>query len=351
MFTSFSIQNFRGFSEFSISSLAQVNLIAGANDVGKTALLEAIFLLLGESNVGLVHRLSAFRGLEKFQGRPEDIGEWFWTPLFHKLNTHTTICIQGQVESAKSRKLEMKVVPRTSVPIALGETAGKSVSANALRLTYTDASGETQTAQLLVGADGLRVEPPAPPTSLPGYFLSARKGNLALEEDAKLFGDLIVLREPYDLLAALRLIEPKLMRLSPIPSPGGTIIYGDVGLGQMLPLTLLGDGLGRLASIVLRLVMAPNGVVLVDEIENGLHYSVLAKVWAAIAEATQYSGAQVFATTHSWECARAAHEAFSARDSYDFRLHRLEHSNGIIRAVTYDQKLLTMALANGMEVR
>jgi len=54
----------------------------------------------------------------------------------------------------------------------------------------------------------------------------------------------------------------------------------------------------RLLSIVLAIVTAPGGRVLIDEIENGLHHSVLAKVWQVIGDAAERAGAQVFATTH-----------------------------------------------------
>ncbi|MBC6480306.1 MAG: AAA family ATPase [Hormoscilla sp. GM7CHS1pb] len=66
MFTSVSVKNFRCFQDFSIDSLDRVNLIAGKNNVGKTALLEAIFLLTGGTNPGIVVTLAAGRGVERF---------------------------------------------------------------------------------------------------------------------------------------------------------------------------------------------------------------------------------------------------------------------------------------------
>lgn len=51
-------------------------------------------------------------------------------------------------------------------------------------------------------------------------------------------------------------------------------------------------------------------------IENGLHYSTMVEVWKAIAEAARRAETQIFATTHSWECIKAAHEAFTADDTY-----------------------------------
>ncbi len=45
MYTSFSVENFRCFDNLTVEPLARVNLIAGQNNVGKTALLEALWML------------------------------------------------------------------------------------------------------------------------------------------------------------------------------------------------------------------------------------------------------------------------------------------------------------------
>ena len=48
MYSSFRVQNFRGFKDLRLDDLARVNLIAGKNNTGKSALLEAIFTYTGE---------------------------------------------------------------------------------------------------------------------------------------------------------------------------------------------------------------------------------------------------------------------------------------------------------------
>jgi predicted ATP-dependent endonuclease of OLD family len=77
----------------------------------------------------------------------------------------------------------------------------------------------------------------------------------------------------------------------------------------------------------------------------------MAKVWTAIAQAARAADVQIFATTHSWECITAAHQAFSESDTYDFRLHRLDRIGEDIRAVTLNQKMLDTAIQSGLEVR
>jgi AAA15 family ATPase/GTPase len=90
---------------------------------------------------------------------------------------------------------------------------------------------------------------------------------------------------------------------------------------------------------------------LIDEVDNGLHYSHLPQIGAAIAQSAKQFHVQVFATTHSKECIIAAHSAFSQSFDYDFSLHRLEQMDGGIRVVTYDKEALEAAIDTGFEVR
>jgi len=131
------------------------------------------------------------------------------------------------------------------------------------------------------------------------------------------------------------------------------VLHGDIGVGRLLPLPFMGEGIARLASLVLLIANATDGVVLVDEIENGLHHSILSKVWRAIGEAAREFNAQVFATTHSRDCILAAHRALSGGELYEsaFRLFRLERAGESIRALSYDREALQAAAEAGLEVR
>jgi AAA15 family ATPase/GTPase len=92
-------------------------------------------------------------------------------------------------------------------------------------------------------------------------------------------------------------------------------------------------------------------VVLIDELENGIHHSVLTDVWTGIAEIAAKEDLQILATTHSSECIQAAHEVFQARNRYDFALHRLQMVKGEIQVVTHDQRMIEVAEKTEMEIR
>ena len=78
MFTSFTLKNFRFFRELQIEPLERVNLIAGKNNTGKTALLEAIFLHLGPNDPTLLLNLNVLRGIEQVNVGAQDIWGWFF---------------------------------------------------------------------------------------------------------------------------------------------------------------------------------------------------------------------------------------------------------------------------------
>ena len=171
------------------------------------------------------------------------------------------------------------------------------------------------------------------------------------EDDAKLFSELQAVGRHQEIVDTLRILEPRLTQLSVLVLGSIPMIYGDIGLGQLVPLPQMGEGLTRILSLALEIGKSRHGVMLVDEIEHGLHHSVMVKVWQAIIETAHKNDAQVIATTHSWKCIQAAHAAFATAGPEDFRLHRLERIKGEVQAITYDQESLETSVEMNLEVR
>ena len=119
----------------------------------------------------------------------------------------------------------------------------------------------------------------------------------------------------------------------------------------MVPLPFMGEGIGRILTILLAIAECGNGMVLIDEFDNGLHYSVLTEAWNAVATFARKQNTQIIATSHSWECVRAAHSCFAKTAHYDFRLYRLESLNTTTSMISYDKNSLDAAIETGVEVR
>lgn len=360
MYKSFTVKNFRLFGDLKISDLKRVNLIAGVNNVGKTALLEALFLHCGATNPELTFTLDALRGIGsvKVELRPQAHPPW--DSIFKGFDTSKEVRLVGQDDQSGRRVLQLRTVRDPDALRAIEAPVGESLetapaplpSAEAVHVLELEDQGDAAARKyhLLLGPRGIRAQPIPPPPPFPAHFEGARM-SLNPPQLAERFGNLQLRGQEHVLFDALRFIEPRLTRLVMVVRGESPLLHGDIGTGLLIPLPFMGGGMVRLATLILSIANAEGGVVLIDEIENGLHHSALPNVWRAVADAAEQVNAQVFATTHSRECILAAHRAFSERDSYDFRLHRLEVVDGAVRALTLDQEALEGAIDMGLEIR
>ncbi len=113
----------------------------------------------------------------------------------------------------------------------------------------------------------------------------------------------------------------------------------------------MGDGLLKLLSLILSISLNKNGIVLIDEIENGLHHSIMEKTWDIIISHAKKNNCQVIATTHSYECIKAANDGISAENTEDFKYIRLDRTNNKIQPKYFNHNTLLTAIQNNWEVR
>jgi predicted ATPase len=360
MLHSFHIKNYRGFKDFKIEPLERINLITGSNNVGKTSLLEALYLDLAPgfaiaSNLSSDNReksnwLNLFRGLSKIGFKIDNESKFGW--LFYGKDLSRTIeLISVDEKNGGSRSLTMSWRTISGDPLSSVDNSVLQASSDIplnLLIWFKNFDGEEY--EWKIKKNGWD----SPPGELFGIYpirVLINDYSRSPEEDAKWFSKLDDVGRQDELLSALRIIDPRLKKLAVSVADGVPMVYGDIGIGRRIPMSQMGEGMVRLLSLVLEITNASGGVVLIDEVENGLHYSVMNSVWKALAAAAHQSDTQIFATTHSFECIRAAHEAFISREEYDFRLHRLDRVESDIRSVTYDADMLSAAIVSDFEVR
>lgn len=347
MFKRLQIRNFRGFNALEINQLSGINLIAGKNNSGKTSLLEAVFLLSGGGNAQLAVNTNVMRGIEK-DGVP--VRDFFWKQLFFNLDMEHPIKIEGEHKSHGRFTLEIESEQQSTTEITLDSTDGVSATnlfdERSLIFQYSDPSDQKIRSHIRFKGQDLEVQQPAINVPFTAAILLSRGRNIY--EDATRLGMLRKKKRGDLLLKALQAVEPKLQSIEDNSSSGTPMIWGDIGLSELVPLPAMGEGMTQLARLVLAIATVPNGVVLVDEVENGIHHSVLPDVWRAINEAAKQFHTQIFATTHSFECIEAAHQALGPDG---FLLHRLEASNAENRCVTFKPNGISAALRHNLEVR
>lgn len=366
MFRRLQIKNFRLFSDLEINWLSRINLIAGRNNCGKTTVLEALFLLCGAGNAELVLRINAFRRVHQVQGFPSIVPEIFWNPLFFDFDMGRSIEIIGKL--AGTRRMRLTIAPERESTIRIPrdhisqsphkERGGITDLQDAqvlrtggapsmgLRLSCNLPDNKRREGHIGLTEQGVEIKRPTSNVPFQAVFLSSHSGNL--QEDANRLGHLRRRKQGDLLTEALRIVEPRLQSVEDISASGFPMLWGDIGLSELVPLSAMGEGMTHIARIVLAISSAPSGVVLIDEIENGIHYSIMDKVWAVVLETARLFDTQIFATTHSFECFKSAHDALRG----DWRYHRLDRTgDDSIHCVTFDQENVKAAVRHGLEVR
>ena len=298
--TSLQIENFRCFEKLRVDGLTQASLIVGANNSGKTALLEALEAVASSESPFVLYRASLERG-ESRSGRGDqaeiNLRHWF---RGHGLEEGATFRVSaaGERELHVSRTLQRVPVDAPSPPFVPGglqitlEQSGKGSGVPVLPLT---AEGFLGAGLPSVPHDfGLRLRPPV------GFVTTDR---LFPSELARLWSKVVLTPDEERVVTALRLVEPAVDRIA-ISESGGAAIAQVLlrGAPGPIPLGTLGEGVSRLLTLGLHLVVTKGGFLLVDEIENGIHWSVMPKLWHFLVETARALNVQVVATTHSKDC-------------------------------------------------
>jgi AAA15 family ATPase/GTPase len=161
-------------------------------------------------------------------------------------------------------------------------------------------------------------------------------------------------RAPEDerqLESLLASVDPRIKSVRLDAVDGKPLVAVDIGLSQRVPLPQAGQGIYRLVAIFSELLGHKPNVCLIDEIENGIHYSAQASVWKGIAEVAERLDIQVFATTHSRECLVAAHDAFAVRSRYDLAIIQLYRLGDATEGRVLDREQIEAAVVSDIEVR
>lgn len=375
------MQHFRCHRDIELRNLGQINLLTGMNNTGKSVALEALFLLsFSLYPATALEQLKHLRGF----GRNGDQDE-FLDSLFYEWDATQEIVIAAEERpvNALHDERSARLLPGWRT-LRIRSVLDEEVNPAAFDFS-TDPPGIID--EILIYHVRDLIFHFEPPSGEP-VKLSLRRGNLSAPEKDSFFGSsrrrtrpirsnneytitfipagrmtsqeqeaqrysrLEVMGRQQEVLAILQVVEPRLQRLVVVATSGRSVIYGDLGASRLVPLSTMGDGITRVLTIALAIANARSGLVLIDEVESGLHYSVMVDVWRMIAEAAQRLHVQVFATTHSDECIRAASEAMPSPTLEPvLKLYRFDRTPTGTRVVDYSAGELVAAIASEQEVR
>lgn len=346
------ISNFRGIDHLTIEDFSRVNVFLGQNNSGKTTMLEAIAMLMSMSNPDVPQAINAVRARKPFSNFIDV--QYF----FNNLDVTTPPEVKAELSDGSFRHLTLALSyvfdeladPKNEPQQQMG--AVKYV--NTLEMNFEIAKGTTRQSHkswLRVNPQGLVVNRKVADGYLENKRAWLTPSDLMTNNLANDLAELFKRNRKDTILALLKLFDT---RINSIEILTDDIYIGFEGMSQMLSVSMMGDGLRRYLNIVASAANPLIDILLIDEIDNGLHYSVYKKLWQALFALAEASNKQIFVTTHSKETLGHLNKMLEEHVEYqqELRIFTLEKT----RLKGYQAYRLTYnglqeATANDIELR
>lgn len=363
MLQSLEIRNYRNLRHLTIEKLGRVNLLVGKNNTGKTSVLEAVGIYVNKGNLPYLIQLLDERGENYIRRNPnltEDDVLKTLSALFtdrragyspteqivirdEKLTDEFSLAIDTGIRLRLTRYIETlepvsgsQLLRTNRIPVdadytELGNHLGVELIADSTLRIIPLSFFERNLSSRFFSNDGIIVK---------NQFV--RTKNIDREINGILWDAIALTDKENVVIDALRIVDIGVERVTFVNrndrSDERLPVIRLKKDSEIIPLRSMGDGINRILTIILAMVNCENGYLLIDEFENGLHYSVQEKLWEIIFDLAEQLNIQVFATTHSFDCI----EAFSAvlsngkQDKDTGAMIRLENYEGNIEATVYD---------------
>lgn len=375
----FEIWNYKNINNLDLTGLKRVNLFVGANNAGKSNLLEAISLYASNFS----HR----RMMEILEERNEDM-EFFeegrrfeekelisaFSSFFPQRSVDRMASgesirlssrgdgIQLSLKTAIYRDdLDVRRLARLSPYDKVTQNQKVSNLRESVLVTQPieiDGSvSQTQTKyfenviqMIRISNRGIEFPPNSIEKKLSYRYLNCKY--LRSRNVEEMWAKISMTDMENVVLDALRLVDNRVLKFNYVKV--NTHTYAPMvlleGHENKMPLSEMGDGMTHILNIIITILSCHNGIILLDEVESGLHYSTQTKLWEMIYTLAQKYNVQVFATTHSNDCIKS----FAELDKENTRalLVRLANKSGKIIPVYYrDIEDVRYAISNGIEGR
>lgn len=396
MLPSLRIKNFRMLEDFEVPKLGRVNLIVGKNNCGKSTVLEALRVYAGRAHPNLLQNIllehDEFLRVGQVDGAEDDEPSWLAVkhlfphrefptqddkPIIIESDNqvllkldHLLYYIRSEEEKAEDEEVLVRrfreIVKKDSLSARLDQPLRSAIRVNfgatSSRNEWLDLDEDSPRRFPSRAYRTWRISDEVPSVRcsfIPTQFVASEV--LAEQWDA-----IALSSSAEQVIRALKIVDsnveglafvkdPDLISRAPRSKDTRVAIVKLKTEPSPIPLNSMGDGMLRILQLILAVFPARGGMLLIDEFENGLHYSVQEEVWKLIFQLAKELDIQVFATTHSLDCIQSFTKV--ALDSPDdgilFKMSqsKLTSDNGKIIATVYDEDALKTVTSSDLEVR
>lgn len=357
------MRGFRGFQSYAMNKLTRVNLIVGKNNCGKTTVLEAAELLASNGHPAAFadvarrrrEMLSLTRGYgvdisHLFSGHVCEPGVHFELTSDRHKTSATILSLDEVGEDAESWDLDRRNTRQRTI-----DADDEPEPEFGLRIATGDDGPRSVFPVDKVGTlmyDSWRRSTRSGPSETPVRFLGL--GSPANDTMHDAWNDVIAGGREDEIARDMQILVPEIASIHFLTSGtmgGSTTLVGLRGGGRRIPIGSYGDGLRRLLALRLALQEANHGFLLIDEIDAGLHWTVMEDVWRLLVEVAKEADVQVFATTHSQDCIRGLGSLVKSRPDLAPHLSVQKVHTSLDHAVCFDGEQIAIAVEQEIDLR
>jgi AAA15 family ATPase/GTPase len=369
MISSLKIENYRSFKSFELTKLGKINLLVGLNNSGKTSILETLSLLFSPNNINPLLQILRNRGefawVEFDDGQNQEkrqimrsikamTTELYIRHLFygHNIENQKPFSVTASRNNDQDN-FSAIVSPNHNLTSDLHDTSVNLI------LKWT---GIKESKLEIPLSSNLAIFPPNIPSLIHSSGDSVEiiypKG-IDVDNLISMFDEISLTPKEKIVIDALKILEPNIERIAINPKSsdsekgGFKILQSD--FDQPIPIGSMGDGIWQIINIVLVMLTSPNGIILLDEIDSGLHFTTLLKMWELVWKIANELNIQVFATTHNSDCWQSLAQLIDQEiinqnnEETQVTIHRIDPHQQ--RSTIFNQDEIIVALEREIEVR
>ena len=347
MINTLSINNFRGIRRSEISNLSRINLFFGKNNCGKSSLLEALFVLSNRHNPTLALKINELR--HYYDNTLEGLSS-----SFYNRDTDTPIHITS--ETTEHDKYLMTISTERILSKEIEDNAPISYDGKEYRLkifSSTNGNENPTTGFEVTRRDGkLVLTLQDTPTEQQKDTCIYMTPTYPFLEAIDVLKDMIQNKQKDSIILSLQALEPSISDIAVI----GKDIMVDVAINKLLPINILGDGIRKILSIILNINACKGGMLLIDEVDNGFHFTSMTSLWQAILSTASECNTQIFVSTHNIDSLKSLNTVLSKQINTQIRQEisaykLIKKDNADLVALRYGFEEFSHMMSNDIEIR